>query len=89
MSPLGGAGVHVQPDCGNRSSDDAPSIRRRRLGGQLVAHLLPGVHEVQEVDAVLGPPPYRHGNTNQELMSAYDLDPKLCSTTLLLLAGHQ
>lgn len=46
---LGGAGVHVQPDCRNRSSDDAPGLRHGRLGGEPGAHHLPGIHEVNMV----------------------------------------
>lgn len=42
----GGAGVHVQPDRRNRSSDDAQSLRSCRLGGQLSAHHLFRIHEV-------------------------------------------
>lgn len=46
---LGGAGVHVQPDRWNRSSDDAPGLRHGRLGGEPGAHHLPGIHEVNTV----------------------------------------
>lgn len=53
LSP-GGAGVHVQPDCGNRSSDDAPGLRHGRLGGEPGAHHLPGIHEVKVVLVAVG-----------------------------------
>lgn len=46
LSSPGGAGVHVQSDRGNRSLDDAQSLRYSRLGGQLIAHLLFRIHEV-------------------------------------------
>lgn len=46
VSWSGGAGVHVQPDCGNRSSDDAQSLRHSRLGGQLGSHFLFRIYEV-------------------------------------------
>lgn len=48
LSSLGGAGVHVQPDRGHRSSDHAPGLRHGRLGGEPGAHHLPGIHEVNE-----------------------------------------
>lgn len=49
VSTPGGAGVHVQPDCGNRSSDNAQSLRYSRMGGQLGAHHVFGIHEVNRV----------------------------------------
>ncbi len=49
MSCPGGAGVYVQSDCGNRSSDDAQSLRHSWLGGQHSAHLLFRIHEVCSV----------------------------------------
>lgn len=51
---VGGAGVHVQPDCWNWRSDDAPGLRHRWLGGELGAHRLPGIYEVNVVDVGLG-----------------------------------
>lgn len=46
VSSPGGAGVHVQPDCGDRSSDDAQSLRSSRVGGQLGPHHLFRIYEV-------------------------------------------
>uniref|UniRef100_A0A8P4GN70 Amino acid transporter transmembrane domain-containing protein n=1 Tax=Dicentrarchus labrax TaxID=13489 RepID=A0A8P4GN70_DICLA len=48
VSSPGGAGVHVQSDRGNRSSDDAQSLRYSRLGGQLVTPHLLRVHELHD-----------------------------------------
>lgn len=44
--PVGGAGLHVQSDRGDRSSDHAPGLRYSWMGGQLGAHHLLGIHEV-------------------------------------------
>lgn len=49
MSSPGGAGVYVQSDCGNRSADDAQSLRYSRLGGQHRTHLLFRIYEVSLV----------------------------------------
>ena len=46
MSSPGGAGVYVQPHCGNWSSDDAQSLRYGRLGGQHITPLLFRIYEV-------------------------------------------
>lgn len=46
MSSPGGAGLHVQSDRGDRSSDDAQGLRYSRMGGQLGSHHISRVHEV-------------------------------------------
>lgn len=46
MSSPGGAGLHVQSDRGDRSSDDAQGLRYGRMGGQLGSHHFSRVHEV-------------------------------------------
>lgn len=46
MSSPGGAGLHVQSDRGDRSSDDAQGFRYSWMGGQLGSHHISRVHEV-------------------------------------------
>lgn len=63
VSSIGGVGVHVQSDCGDGSSDDAQSLCRSWLGGQLSANLLFRIHEVgMDLPQYLWPasPPYHH-----------------------------
>lgn len=61
VRPVGGAGVHVQPDRRHRRADDAPGLRHRRLGGEPGAHQLPGIHEVwEEVRLNFAPPSRSH-----------------------------
>lgn len=90
---LGGAGVHVQPDCWNRSSDDAPGLRHGRLGGEPGAHHLPGIHEVNMVVGKntnpsahkcgqLFPPPRTNSKCDKEFCAAR-IQPQLCPTALL------
>lgn len=47
-SSPGGAGLHVQPDRGDRSSDDAQGLRYSWMGGQHSSHHIPRIHEVPQ-----------------------------------------
>lgn len=46
MCSPGGAGLHVQSDRGDRSSDDAQGLCYSWMGGQLGSHHISRVHEV-------------------------------------------
>lgn len=81
MSSPGGAGLHVQSDRGDRSSDDAQGLRYSWMGGQPGSHHISRVHEVLQRCST-------HGNsalavkpeTNIELKHKHKWEPVLSLT---------
>lgn len=93
MSSIGGLGVHVQSDCGDRSSDNAQSLRHSWLGGQLSANLFFRIHEVS-IDLSLTQfvsnreNTCTHSNWNTELTFSTDIFLLLSSVAELKFAQH-
>lgn len=84
MSSPGGAGLHVQSDCGDRSSDDAQGLRYSRMGGQLGPHHVSRVHEVLQRCSSRGNSALAvKAETNVELKHKHKWEPILSRTVKL------